>query len=179
MGRRGRGVFHCGYHSEKSYGAASYLIVQPEGNILVDRDDVADHKKWSERLSCDRILHAKEVEFSTADVEVKLEGSGPWSLGDDIELIHTPGHTAGSVCLLYKSGKVLFTGDHLGMDESGSLSIMETYNWYSVPMQLNSVRMLLELDFEWILPGHGRKVGFADMEDKNSALEAFLAASRT
>ncbi|MHC5833731.1 MAG: 4Fe-4S domain-containing protein, partial [Nostoc sp.] len=29
-------VYHCGYHSEKSYGAASYLIQLPEGNILVD-----------------------------------------------------------------------------------------------------------------------------------------------
>ena len=34
-----------------------------------------------------------QVEISTADVEIKLEGSGPWSLGDNIELIHTPGHT--------------------------------------------------------------------------------------
>lgn len=29
-------VFHCGYHAESSYGAASYLILHPEGNILVD-----------------------------------------------------------------------------------------------------------------------------------------------
>jgi ferredoxin len=27
-------VYHCGYHSEKSYAAASYLIQDPEGNIL-------------------------------------------------------------------------------------------------------------------------------------------------
>ena len=30
------GVFHCGFHSEKSFGATSYLIVRPEGNILMD-----------------------------------------------------------------------------------------------------------------------------------------------
>ena len=29
-------VYHCGYHSESSYGATSYLIARPEGNILVD-----------------------------------------------------------------------------------------------------------------------------------------------
>jgi hypothetical protein len=32
-----QGVHHCGYHSEKSYGAASFLIVRPEGNIIIDR----------------------------------------------------------------------------------------------------------------------------------------------
>ncbi|MCD7449358.1 hypothetical protein HAX54_051547, partial [Datura stramonium] len=47
------GVYHCGYHSDKSFGAASYLIVRAEGNILVDSDDVADHEKWSNHLGCE------------------------------------------------------------------------------------------------------------------------------
>ena len=29
-------VYHCGYHAEASFGAASYFIQRPEGNILVD-----------------------------------------------------------------------------------------------------------------------------------------------
>lgn len=29
-------VFHCGFHSELSFGCASYLITRPEGNVLVD-----------------------------------------------------------------------------------------------------------------------------------------------
>ncbi|KAG4127891.1 hypothetical protein ERO13_D10G235824v2 [Gossypium hirsutum] len=78
------GVYHCGYHSEKSYGAASYLIIHPGGNILIDsprftkklakeietmggvrylflthKDDVADHAKWATPFTCDRILHSK------------------------------------------------------------------------------------------------------------------------
>ncbi|KAG8369481.1 hypothetical protein BUALT_Bualt14G0018200 [Buddleja alternifolia] len=194
------GVYHCGYHSEKSYGATSYFITRPKGNILIDsprytdrlasnikkmggarymflthKDDVADHDKWSKELGCTRILHSQDECHSTADVEIKLEGSGPWTLDSDVILVHTPGHTAGSVCLFYKTRKVLFTGDHLLMDEFG-LSILEHYNWFSVSEQLNSVHKLLELDFEWILPGHGRRATFRDAEDKNLALEALLAA---
>ena len=30
------GVFHCGFHSEKSFGATSYLLQRAEGNILMD-----------------------------------------------------------------------------------------------------------------------------------------------
>ena len=51
-----------------------------------------------------------------SEVEHQLEGTGPWQLpdgSDDIELIHVPGHTEGSLCLLYKPEKALFTGDHL------------------------------------------------------------------
>ncbi|XVF83750.1 hypothetical protein PTKIN_Ptkin16aG0517500 [Pterospermum kingtungense] len=192
------GVYHCGYHSEKSYGATPYLIVHPEGNILIDspkfterlasqieklggvryiflthKDDVADHLNWSKRFSCDRILHSEDVEAGTADVEMKLEGSGPWSLGEDIMLIHCPGHTEGTVCLLYKPLKVLFTGDHLLMRESG-LDIMEIYNKNSVPAQIDSVKKLLEFDFNWIIPGHGRRVEFKDVQEKNVVLEAFV-----
>ncbi|CAI0628186.1 unnamed protein product [Linum tenue] len=238
------GIYHCGYHSEKSYGAASYLIIRPDGNIIVDSprfteklarniealgganymflthmDDVADHEKWSKRLNCQRILHSGDVpvhfhsvRVDTADVEIKLEGNGPWSLGEDVELIHVPGHTEdlvvslplisapypvdmrgilyyyltlklmnvtpvhnkqGSVCLFYKPHKILFAGDHLGMTEFG-LSIFETYNRISVPMQLDSVKKLLKLNFQWILPGHGRRAEYKDSQEKDSALESFV-----
>src|SRR5215472_1403074 len=30
------GVYSCGWHSEASYGASSYLVVRPSGNVLVD-----------------------------------------------------------------------------------------------------------------------------------------------
>lgn len=29
-------VYHCGFHSEYSYGAASWLVRRPEGNVMVD-----------------------------------------------------------------------------------------------------------------------------------------------
>ncbi|KAK8542236.1 hypothetical protein V6N13_137189 [Hibiscus sabdariffa] len=192
------GVYHCGYHSSKSYGASSYLIVHSDGNVLIDspkfterlarkveemggvrymflthKDDVADHGKWAKRFTCDRILHCGDVEACTADVETKLDGSGPWSLGQDIMLIHTPGHTEGSVCLFYKPLKILFTGDHLMMRESG-LDIIEMYNRYSVGTQLDSVKKLLDLDFNWIIPGHGRRIQFKDVSEKNVVLEAFV-----
>ncbi|KAK1296425.1 hypothetical protein QJS10_CPB15g00080 [Acorus calamus] len=195
------GIYHCGYHSERTYGATSYVIVRPEGNILVDspryterlagkiealggarymflthKDEVGDHYKWSKRLRCDRILHSKDVEVSTADVEMQLYGDGPWDIGTHFKLIHTPGHTRGSVCLFYKPLKVLFTGDHLANTQESKLTICEKYNKVSVDMQLNSVKKLLDMDFEWILPGHGRRVKYRDVQEKNSALKAFLAS---
>jgi len=32
-----QGVYLCGYNSEDSYGATSYLVIHPQGNILIDR----------------------------------------------------------------------------------------------------------------------------------------------
>jgi len=194
------GIYHCGWHSEKSYGGASYLIVRPEGNILVDsprfnpvlarqikelggvkwiflthKDDVADHAKWAKHFGATRILHKDEVVSDTQSVEVQLEGSGPWELpggSPDVELIFTPGHTSAHVCLLYKPLKALFTGDHLAGDpvDPQGLRIFERFNWYSMDVQLDSVRKLLEFDFLHVLPGHGRPRHLRDAAHRLQAI---------
>ncbi|KAJ3671512.1 hypothetical protein LUZ60_007591 [Juncus effusus] len=197
------GVYHCGYHSEKSYGAASYFITHPEGNIMVDcpkfteklaknlemlggmryiflthKDDVGEHEKWARRFKCERLLHSGDVQETTKDVEKKLHGHGPWTIGSDFDLLYTPGHTEGSVCLYYKPLKVLFSGDHLFKShETDRLDISLRYNQQSVSLQLESVKKLLDLDFIWILPGHGRRISFKNNQEKNSAIEAFLASN--
>lgn len=144
--------------------------------FLTHIDDVADHRKWAERLKCERIIHSGDVEDITADVEWKLTGNGPWNIGTDFELIHTPGHTKGSVCLLYKPLKALFTGDHVAKtEESDDLNLFLMYSKQSVGVQLDSIRKLLVIDFEWFLPGHGYRIRYEDVHAKNSAIEALLA----
>lgn len=39
------------------------------------RDDVADHKKWSERLNCQRVLHSTEVWWRILRYSFQLSGS--------------------------------------------------------------------------------------------------------
>ncbi|XP_078448480.1 metallo-beta-lactamase family protein isoform X2 [Wolffia australiana] len=194
------GVRFCGYHSEKSFGATSYLVIHPNGNILVDsprydkglarrirmlggarymflthKDDVGDHHLWHDEFGLERIIHSADVEAFTADAEMQLHGEGPWSLGVDFDLIHTPGHTKGSVCLLYKPLKVLFTGDHLAASEDMELTMFEQYSKDS-GLQLGSIWKLMNSDFLWILPGHGRRVEFRDKEERGAALKAFISA---
>src|SRR5205085_7188220 len=81
-------VYFCGFTSESSFGAWSYLIVRPAsegGKILVDsprftrplvkkiaamggvtlmflthRDDIADHAQFAEKFGAERIMHAAD-----------------------------------------------------------------------------------------------------------------------
>ncbi|MFN6513921.1 MAG: MBL fold metallo-hydrolase [Nostoc sp. CreGUA01] len=175
-------IYHCGYHSEKSYGAASYLIQLPEGNILVDsprftpplvkrleemggirymylthRDDVADHQKFAEHFQCQRILHIDEISAGTRNVEIQLTGFEPFALTEDLLIISVPGHTKGHTVLLYKN-KFLFTGDHLAWSERlHQLVAFHDVCWYSWSEQTKSMRNLANYSFEWVLPGHGRR----------------------
>lgn len=175
-------VYHCGYHSERSFGAASYFIQRPEGNVLVDsprfapplvkalealggvrylylthRDDVADHDKFQQRFGCDRILHTDDITPATQDVEIQLQGQEPFELAPDLQIIPVPGHTKGHTVLLYRN-QFLFTGDHLAWSATlDHLVGFHRFCWYSWPRQIESMQRLLPYSFEWVLPGHGRR----------------------
>jgi glyoxylase-like metal-dependent hydrolase (beta-lactamase superfamily II) len=139
------------------------------------RDDVGDHAKWAKHFNVPRILHKDEVVSDTAAVEIKLEGEGPWQLPDsssDIDLIFTPGHTSAHVCLYHKPTKTLFSGDHLSQDYADleALMIFHDFNWYSVPLQVQSVQKLLQYDFLHVLPGHGRQIHLKDAAHRLKAV---------
>ncbi len=175
-------VYHCGYHSEQSYGAASYLIQLPTGNILVDsprftpplvkriaalggvkylylthRDDVADHQKFHDYFGCTRILHHDDLSSDTQAVEEKITGTVPVSLISDTLIIPVPGHTRGHTVLLYNN-RFLFTGDHLAYSEKlQHLYAFRDACWYSWAEQVASLAKLTHYQFSWVLPGHGRR----------------------
>lgn len=175
------GVYHCGYHAESSYGAASFYVVRDEGNILFDspryvkqlensfkelggislqllshKDDVADTDKYWQAFQGERYLHRDDATSKTSHYENLMEGEDPFSIDEDILVIPVPGHTKGSVCYLYKE-KFLFTGDHLAFSSKlGHLYAFKSACWYDFEKQIQSMERLLDYSFEYVLPGHGR-----------------------
>jgi glyoxylase-like metal-dependent hydrolase (beta-lactamase superfamily II) len=176
-------VYFCGFTSESSFGAWSYLVVRPEaegGNVLVDsprftrplvrkieelggvrtiflthRDDVADQGKFARHFGAARVMHADDG-AARLGVERVLEGEAEARLGEDLVAVPTPGHTRGHAVLLYRD-KYLFTGDHLAWSPArNTLTAFRSACWYSWAEQTRSMRRLLDYRFEWVLPGHGR-----------------------
>jgi len=191
-------VYDCGLRAESSYGATSYLLVRPEGNVLVDspraatpllrrietlggvrlnflthRDDVADHAKIHARFGCDRVLHRADLSGGTRDVEVTLEGDEPVELGPGLVAIPVPGHTRGS-CALLLDDEYLFTGDHLWAEDDGSLGMSRSVCWYSWDEQVRSLEKLLAHRFRWVLPGHGRRVRAESAEEMRERVTRLL-----
>ncbi len=178
-------VYHAGFHSESSFGATSYWIARESGNVLVDsprftkplvrrlediggialmflthRDDVADHQRFRDHFGCERVMHERDLGSSTRGIERKIQGEHPVALDEDLLVIPTPGHTRGSACLLYRS-EFLFTGDHLAWSESrGHIYAFRSACWYDWETLVRSSEKLRSFEFEWILPGHGRRCYF-------------------
>ena len=176
-------VYFCGFTAESSFGAWSYLVTRPEkdgGNVLIDsprfatqlvkridalggvrrmflthRDDVADHARFAKRFGCERVMHTDDG-AARFGIEHLLRGADPVELDPDLLAIPVPGHTRGHTVFLYRD-KFLFTGDHLAWSPNrATLIAFRSACWYSWEEQTRSMEKLLNYDFEWVLPGHGR-----------------------
>jgi glyoxylase-like metal-dependent hydrolase (beta-lactamase superfamily II)/ferredoxin len=195
-------VYHCGYHARASYGAASWLIVRPEGNVLIDsprfatklvkriealggiktmflthRDDVADHQKFHDHFGCERILHEDDVSAATRDVERRIAGRDTIRLDDGIVLVPVPGHTRGSTCLLYRD-TFLFPGDHVSwLEKDNTIRASRHVCWYDWDELIDSMDRLARYRFEWILPGHGAP-GHRPAAEMARAMRDWVAAER-
>ncbi|MFO1532418.1 MAG: MBL fold metallo-hydrolase [Thermoplasmatota archaeon] len=177
-------VHHCGYHAESSFGATSYLIRRPDGNVLVDsprfaaplvrrlealggvawlvlthRDDVADHAKFARHFGLRRLVHG--LDARGLDGVETFAGTEPFEVLPGLTAIPTPGHTAGHACFRWQdpSGeRFLFTGDHLAYDDgAGHLEAWPDVCWHDWGEQTRSMERLVQHPFEWALPGHGRR----------------------
>ena len=81
-----------------------------------------------------------------------LFGDSLSACGLEFEILHTPGHSMGSVCLYLPSDGVLFSGDTLFEAGYGR---MDLYGG-SVDEMIRSLKRLFELPGETrVYPGHG------------------------
>ena len=190
------GVSYVGFNSEKSFGANSYFIQHPDGNWLVDsprylkhlvqtfekcggiryiflshQDDVAEAARYAKTFGATRIIHQADSQ-AMPDSERILDGNAIIQVEPEFVCIPVPGHTAGSIVLLYKN-RFLFSGDHLWWDRDlQQLGTPQNLVWNDAQLE-QSIKKLLNHSFEWVLPGHGDRIHLPCPEMK-SAIEQLI-----
>jgi glyoxylase-like metal-dependent hydrolase (beta-lactamase superfamily II) len=100
------------------------------------------------------VLMSKIMKFRPVKPDLLLKE------GDEIggfKVIHTPGHTAGSICL-YQLGRLIFAGDALRSDRKGNPRAMSKRMTLDVEEAWKSARRIAGLEFNVLLPGHGAPV---------------------
>jgi len=90
---------------------------------------------------------------AAADIAVKGGehfALGPW----DLEVIWTPGHSAGHICLYDRNRRVLFSGDHILPSITPNISLHPQSKGNPLGYYLNSLKKMEELEADWVLPAH-------------------------
>ena len=121
-------------HRDHSPGAAA--LAQATGAPVLGRR--AAHPEW------------QDPDF---DPDCELTGGERFELGPSTTLValHTPGHASNHLCFWLPEEKLLFTGDHV---MQGSTVVINPPDG-DMAVYLRSLQRLLDIDLEWLAPGHG------------------------
>ena len=126
----------------RNWVKAEIAIHESDKRSLENGDNLADMFNESARIiTVDRSLRGKDI-LRTKNFA--------------FEVIHTPGHTPGSICLYDRSKKILISGDTLFSDGIGRTD----FPGGSRDDMMKSLEKLSKLDINYLFPGHGQsKVG--------------------
>ncbi|MDM7939398.1 MAG: MBL fold metallo-hydrolase [Methanothrix sp.] len=135
---------HC--HHDHS-GAAPQLKDATGARLLLSEKEVGC---IGDDLASVAYLFGQEAPEYKVD-EMLKEGMvlelGEWRL----EVLETPGHSQGSVCLYERNEKILFSGDTVFPD--GNIGRTDMYGGDTAQL-VNSIERLTRLDVQTMYPGH-------------------------
>ena len=125
------------------------LLLSPE-NETGDMEIPEDQKEAREQAKKWRDEAAKAVP------DVRVDDGAVFDVGElHLRCVHTPGHTAGHLCVLLEEEHLLFSGDNvLGV---GTAAIAPPPHG-DMGEYIRSLRKMQTLDSTLIAPGHGPKV---------------------
>lgn len=127
------------------------------------------HKKDMEGLKNSNINYSMPIAGKTEGViaDRLLQDGDSVRIGElPLEVIHTPGHTAGSICLKVKNQKIIFTGDTVFRDEIGRMDLASG-------SETDMKKSIIDKISNWpedtkIYPGHGDTATMEYIKRKNN-----------
>ena len=148
-----------------SLGLSLEAILLTHGHF----DHVGAVKELASEIGCHVYIHPDDLSMPpmmTAGplyyTKTYTEGTQLSLAGLDIGVLHTPGHTPGSVCLLCETS--LFSGDTLFQGSCGRTDLPGG-NWATI---LKSLQRLAAMEGNfWVFPGHGGSTTLRDEKRYN------------
>ena len=132
-------------------------------------DHVGAVKELAAETGCAVYLHPEDLTMPPMMTAGPLyytntyaEGTRLSLAGLDIAVLHTPGHTPGSVCLLVEN--TIFSGDTLFQGSCGRTDLPGG-DWATITKSLHRLAAL-EGNF-WVYPGHGGSTTLRDEKKYN------------
>ncbi len=141
------------------YFKGSGTVVHHQGvydNFMVPTPELNPYNYAKEALPTDdpegeAIFPDEETYFEDPNkASIVFTGDIRLEVGDHtFDLLHTPGHTPGQVAVFVPEERVVFTGDTIFSECQTWLMTSDVAQW------LEALERIKELDFDYLVPGHG------------------------
>lgn len=141
--------FAAAYRIQKHFGCPVYVHPEDKPFILGEKEFVYKGFLGFIAKTFERFIKVRPPENVKNVLDLNLN------------ILHTPGHTPGSICIL-KDGN-LFCGDLFRENKELKLSMKNFC--YDYDQYINSVKNIVNFDFKLVLPGHGRVADRSKVED--------------
>jgi len=131
-------------HPDHCEGLAAFAEIEAKTTMHVEAESfLKEFSRHWEQLT-GKVVPEVSVDFFLRQGELRL--------GEEVfQVIETPGHAPGSICLYWEGPKVLFSGDVIFAQGMGRTDFPG-----GDPLLLgSSIQQLMDLDVELLLPGHG------------------------
>jgi len=133
------------YAKNVAKGRIDYIII-----THAHPDHISGATILARKTGAQLILHSAEV--TNIPIDRKVNDGDIISLGGiDLEVVHTPGHNPGHICLYIRKNKIMFAGDHVLAKTTTALQPP----WGDMTEYIESLRKLLKYDIDLMLPAHG------------------------
>lgn len=158
-------IVNTHYHSDHSGGNSGLQrrfgvpigAQRWEADLVNRRDRMACGAEW-----LDQPVEAYQVDLLLSDGDVVNAGAV------QLQVLHTPGHTLGHICLYEMEHRVLISGDLLHRGDVAWMNVFQE-GVGAVQRIMESLDGLLRLPIDVVCPGHGPLI-----EDANDAIERAL-----
>jgi len=126
-------------HTHRDHSPGAVALARATGAPVLGR--TADHPEWQDP----GFAPQRELQHGERLVCGGAQG------GASLRVLHTPGHASNHLCFLLEEEATLFTGDHV---MQGSTVVINPPDG-DMAAYLAALRGLLEIELDWLAPGHG------------------------
>lgn len=141
-----------GVHGLREASGAKVVIHEKDaGHLLDPKKSLAEGNFTETQIPVEADMFVKDGDILT--------------LGDEeIKVMHTPGHTMGSVCYICENDRVIFSGDTLFCMTAGRTDFPDG----SDEMMIASLKRLIALEGDYVVyPGHNRMTTLESERKRN------------
>ncbi|MHA1409756.1 MAG: MBL fold metallo-hydrolase [Candidatus Odinarchaeia archaeon] len=134
-----------------------------------DKPYLTKEKTWKPKGLKKLITTIINPFIKTPKIQPDITINEKTKLTNKIKIIHTPGHTPGSICI-YIPNKAIITGDTIRTNKKANITGYSKIFTANPQQTEKSIKKITQLKFTKLLPGHGKPI----LENADKKLKEYI-----